>query len=272
MPELPEVETTRRGIQAHIIGPVISEIRINNPNLRWPVPSEALMTALPGQKILSVIRRGKYLLLNCGNGHLILHLGMSGSLRIIRQSVAAEKHEHIEILFNNGKVLRLRDPRRFGAALWTEQPPYEHPLLSSLGPEPLADDFDGEYLFQQTRNRRCSIKNLIMDAHVVVGVGNIYASESLFHAGIRPAKAASRLSHKSCHKLVLAIKKILTRAIAAGGTTLRDFTDSNGQAGYFSQRLFVYGREGENCLQCTGMIRRKLIGQRSSFYCPYCQK
>lgn len=272
MPELPEVETTRRGIQTHIIGPGITEVRINNPNLRWPVPAEELISALPGQKILSVQRRGKYLLIDCGNGHLILHLGMSGSLRILNQSVPAEKHEHVEILFNNGKVLRLRDPRRFGAALWTVQPPDKHALLAALGPEPLADDFDGEYLFQQTRNRRCSIKNLIMDSHVVVGVGNIYASESLFHAGIRPAKAASRLTRKSCFKLALAIKKILTQAIAAGGTTLRDFTDSNGKAGYFNQRLYVYAREGENCLQCGNMIKRKVIGQRSSFYCPYCQK
>ena len=272
MPELPEVETTRRGIQAHIIGPVITEVRVNNPYLRWPVPTETLTLLLPGQKILSVCRRGKYLLLDCGNGHLILHLGMSGSLRVLKQSVAPEKHEHVEILFNNGKVLRLRDPRRFGAALWTDHPPDRHALLATLGPEPLGDGFDGEYLFQQTRKRRCSIKNHIMDAHVVVGVGNIYASESLFHAGIRPAKAASRMTRKSCYELVLAIKKVLTQAISAGGTTLRDFTDSNGQAGYFSQRLYVYGRDGENCLQCAGIIKRKLIGQRSSFYCPYCQK
>jgi formamidopyrimidine-DNA glycosylase len=272
MPELPEVETTRRGIKDHIIGPVITEVRINNPRLRWPVPEGVLTTVLPGQKILAVSRRGKYLLLDCGNGHLILHLGMSGSLRILKQSVPAEKHEHIEILFNNGMVLRLRDPRRFGAALWTDQPPEKHSLLASLGPEPLDDDFDGVYLFQQTRKRRCSIKNLIMNSHIVVGVGNIYASESLFQAGIRPSKPAARLTRKSCSRLVQAIKKILTQAIAAGGTTLRDFTDSDGKAGYFSQRLFVYGREGKNCMLCGAAVRRSIIGQRSTFYCPYCQK
>jgi len=272
MPELPEVETTRRGISSHIVDQVITEVRINNPHLRWPVPVDELQSALPRQKILSVDRRAKYLLLDCGNGHLIVHLGMSGSLRILKQSVPAEKHEHVEIFFKNGSVLRLRDPRRFGAVLWTDKLPQTHTLLASLGPEPLSDDFNAEYLFKQTRKRRCCIKNLIMDAHIVAGVGNIYASESLFHAGIRPSNAAMRLSRQSCSRLVHAIKKTLTQAIAAGGTTLRDFTDSNGQAGYFSQGLFVYARDGQNCLYCENLIKRKQLGQRSSFYCPYCQK
>lgn len=272
MPELPEVETTRRGISGHVIGLTISSIRVNNPNLRWPVPVVEMQSALPGQKILSVKRRAKYLLLDCGTGCIIIHLGMSGSLRIVDQSVTLEKHDHVEILFENGKSLRLRDPRRFGSVLWTENAVHEHRLLARLGPEPLAEDFNGDYLFKKTRNRRCSIKNLIMNAQCVVGVGNIYASEALFHAGIRPGKAAAVLSRKSCQRLATEVKQVLSNAIAAGGTTLRDFTNSEGQAGYFSQSLFVYGREGEPCLQCGAAIKRKLIGQRSSFYCPNCQK
>ena len=272
MPELPEVETTCRGIATHIVGRSISEVRVNNPNLRWPVPVDELQTRMPGQKILSVSRRAKYLLFDCMNGHLIIHLGMSGSLRIVDQNTPADKHEHIEILFSHGTVLRFRDPRRFGAVLWTDQAPDRHALLASLGPEPLDDKFNTEYLYKQTRNRRCCIKNLIMDSHIVTGIGNIYASEALFHAGIRPGKSAARLSRQSCSRLVIAIQQVLTRAIAAGGTTLQDFTDSNGKAGYFKQSLFVYAREGDNCLQCNNIIKRKVIGQRSSFYCPNCQK
>jgi len=271
MPELPEVETTCRGIAEHVIGHTITEIRINNQNLRWPVPVHKIQSSLPGQKITEVARRAKYILLNCETGHLIIHLGMSGSLRILKQTSHPEKHDHVEIFFNNGTVLRLRDPRRFGAVLWTDQSPEKHSLIASLGPEPLEEKFNQEYLFQKTRKRRCSIKNLIMDAHIVVGVGNIYASEALFHAGIRPGKSAGRLTKKDCHRLVTEIRHVLTQAIAAGGTTLRDFTDSNGKAGYFSQKLFVYGREGKSCLFCDNSIKRKLIGQRSSFYCPNCQ-
>ncbi|MEA1888563.1 MAG: bifunctional DNA-formamidopyrimidine glycosylase/DNA-(apurinic or apyrimidinic site) lyase [Pseudomonadota bacterium] len=272
MPELPEVETTRRGIDRHITGQTISSVRVNNPNLRWPVPVSIMQSALPGCKIHSVKRRAKYLLLDCGTGSLIIHLGMSGSLRILDQTTIAEKHDHVEIMFDNGKVLRLQDPRRFGAVLWTEQPPDEHRLLSRLGPEPLSDDFDGNYLFKKTRKRSCSIKNLIMDAHIVAGVGNIYASEALFHAGIRPGKSAVGLTRQASHRLAAAIRQVLEKAIAAGGTSLQDFTNIEGQAGYFSQSLFVYGREAEPCLQCGTNVKRKLIGQRSSFYCPYCQK
>lgn len=272
MPELPEVETTCRGIADHVIGHVISKININNPSLRWPVPVQAMQSALPGRKITAVSRRAKYIFLDCGNGHLIIHLGMSGSLRILDQTIQAEKHDHVEIFFANGTVLRLRDPRRFGAVLWTDQSPHKHALIISLGPEPLEDEFNAEYLYQKTRKRQRSIKNFIMDAHVVVGVGNIYASEALFHTGIRPAKSAGRLTKKDCRLLVTEIRRVLKQAIAAGGTTLRDFTDSNGKAGYFSQELFVYGREGENCQDCASIIKRKVIGQRSSFYCPNCQK
>jgi len=271
MPELPEVETTCRGIAEHVIGHTITKIRINNPNLRWPVPVHEIKSELPGRKITSVGRRAKYILLDCDSGHLIIHLGMSGSLRIQKQKIQAEKHDHVEIFFANGTVLRLRDPRRFGAVLWTNQSPDKHLLIASLGPEPLEEKFHQEYLFQKTRNRQRSIKNLIMDAHIVVGVGNIYASEALFHAGIRPGKSAGRLTKKDCHRLVTEIRQVLTRAISAGGTTLRDFTNSDGKAGYFSQELFVYGKEGKSCMLCGNSIKRKLIGQRSSFYCPNCQ-
>ena len=235
MPELPEVETTRRGISEHITGQTISSIRVNNPKLRWPVPVSNMQSSLPGRQILSVKRRAKYLLLDCGNGSLIIHLGMSGSLRILDQSIAAEKHDHVEILFDNGKVLRLRDPRRFGAVLWTEQPTDEHRLLASLGPEPQSDLFDGNYLFDKTRKRRCSIKNLIMNSHIVVGVGNIYASESLFKAGINPKRKAGKISRPRLQKLVDAIKLTLNEAINEGGTTLRDFVNSDGAPGYFAQ-------------------------------------
>ena len=272
MPELPEVETTLRGIAEHIIGQTVTAIRVNNPSLRWPVPVRELHSSLPGQKISAASRRAKYLLIHCGIGHLILHLGMSGSLRIVEQSVPVKKHDHVELVFTNGTALRFHDPRRFGAVLWTNAPPFQHPLLAALGPEPFADEFDGNYLFKKTRNRRCSIKTLIMDAHVVVGVGNIYASEALFHAGIRPARAASRLTRKSCIKLAAAIRQVLTAAISAGGTTLRDFTDSNGNAGYFKQSLYVYGRDGKHCRKCDAVIKHRQITQRSSFYCPNCQK
>jgi len=272
MPELPEVETTRRGIAEHITDQTISSIRVNNPNLRWPVPTREMQSLLPGHKVLSVKRRAKYLLLDCEVGVIIIHLGMSGSLRILDQSAAVTKHEHVEILFENGKVLRLRDPRRFGSVLWTNKPLDDHRLFASLGPEPLGVEFNAEYFFSKTRHRRCSIKNLIMNANIVVGVGNIYASEALFHAGIRPGKAASGLSKKSSHRLVTEIKRVLSNAIDAGGTTLKDFTNSEGEAGYFSQSLSVYGRDGEKCLQCGAEIKQKRIAQRSSFYCPYCQK
>lgn len=272
MPELPEVETTCRGIAPHIIGQLISEIRVHNASLRWPIPVAQIQASLPGQKVLNVKRRAKYILIDCGNGQLIIHLGMSGSLRILKQNEALKKHEHLEILFANGSVLRLRDPRRFGAVLWTEQAVEEHRLIASLGPEPLEDKFTAEYLFKKTRKRKLPIKNLIMDAHIVVGVGNIYASESLFQAGLRPTKASFRLSREDCKRLVTAIRKILNQAIAAGGTTLRDFTNSEGKAGYFSQQLLVYGREGQACTQCDSAIKRKQVGQRSSFYCPFCQK
>ena len=209
MPELPEVETTCRGIADHVTGHVITKVKINNPSLRWPVPVQEIQSSLPGQEIITVKRRAKYIILDCGNGHLLIHLGMSGSLRILNKTCQLEKHEHVEIFFANGTVLRLRDPRRFGAVLWTDQEIESHPLIASLGPEPLGDKFNQEYLYQKTRKRQRSIKNLIMDAHIVVGVGNIYASEALFHAAIRPGKSASRLTKKECFILATKIRHVL---------------------------------------------------------------
>ena len=272
MPELPEVETTRRGIRRHITGKTVSAVNIYNPALRWPVPAAVLKKQLPGQQIKNVSRRGKYLLLTFDSGTLIIHLGMSGSLRVLADKARHDPHEHVEILFTNRKSLRLRDPRRFGSVLWTTGPASEHRLLSRLGPEPLEEGFSADYLYAQTRNRKGSIKNLIMNARIVTGVGNIYATEALFYAGIRPARQAGRLSRKACSRLVAEIKLVLSRAIEAGGTTLRDFTDSNGRSGYFSLSLAAYGREGKACKQCGTIIKKRVLAQRSSFYCPNCQK
>lgn len=272
MPELPEVETTRRGISRLISGKQIAEVKIHDARLRWPVPGRQLQQQLPGGSFKDVQRRAKYLLLDTGHGHVIIHLGMSGSLRVLDAGTPLEKHDHVEICFTNRQTLRLRDPRRFGAVLWTTDDPNRHALIASLGPEPLSDDFSAEHLFNTTRKRRVAIKNLIMDPRQVVGVGNIYACESLFRAGIRPGRAAGRLSRKDCSRLVSEIRQVLSDAIQAGGTTLRDFSNTDGQPGYFSQSLFVYGRESEPCLQCSTAIKRRVISQRSTFYCPVCQQ
>ncbi|HFE32488.1 MAG TPA: bifunctional DNA-formamidopyrimidine glycosylase/DNA-(apurinic or apyrimidinic site) lyase [Gammaproteobacteria bacterium] len=271
MPELPEVETTRRGITPHIEGQRVSEVVVRQPRLRWPVPVR-LKTALCGQRIDTVRRRGKYLLLESAAGTVILHLGMSGSLHVVAAGLPAGKHDHVDIVFANGRCLRLRDPRRFGAVLWTTRPAQGHKLLQALGPEPLSDGFDTDYLFQASRGRRVSIKAFIMDSKVVVGVGNIYASESLFMAGIHPKTAAGRVGWARYGRLVAAIKQVLDEAIAQGGTTLRDFTNSEGKPGYFQQQLRVYGRTGEDCLSCGGRIRSLQLGQRNTFYCPQCQR
>jgi formamidopyrimidine-DNA glycosylase len=272
MPELPEVETTKRGIGEHITGLEIADVSVHNPALRWPVPADKLKKKLPGLLVRNVKRRAKYLLLGCGSGTLVIHLGMSGSLRVLDEAVSLDPHEHVVIHFSNGKTLRLRDPRRFGAVLWTELPVTEHRLLINLGPEPLDEEFDAAYLYKQTRKRKCNIKSLVMNAHIVVGVGNIYATEALFHAGIRPGRQAGRLSRNNCTRLVAEIKQVLTRAIEVGGTTLRDFTDSNGRSGYFSLSLAAYGRDGQACLNCGSIIKKQVLAQRSSFYCPNCQK
>lgn len=271
MPELPEVETTRRGVGRLVRNLPIEQVLVHDARLRWPVPTRELKRHLPGKQFMNIERRAKYLLLDTGEGHVIIHLGMSGSLRVVDATTAREKHDHVEILFGNGRSLRLRDPRRFGAVLWTPEDPALHPLIAPLGPEPLGPAFTPDYLFRATRKKRVAIKNLIMDSRQVVGVGNIYACESLFRSGIRPGKAAGRLSRKECERLVDQVRQVLDDAIRAGGTTLRDFADSQGKPGYFSQSLYVYGRENEPCLQCGQPVKRRVIGQRSTFYCPACQ-
>ncbi len=270
MPELPEVETTRRGIEPHILDRKISAITIHQPNLRYPVTDD-LPRKLSGKTVKSVTRRGKYLLLVIGKQMLMIHLGMSGSLRITGTGEPLRKHDHIEILFGD-RVLRFHDPRRFGLVMLIDAPPEAHPLLASLGPEPLSANFDGEYLYRVSRKRKVAIKNLIMNSRIVVGVGNIYASEALFLAGIHPARAASRISRERCEKLSIAIKDVLAKAINEGGTTLRDFVREEGQPGYFAQQLNVYGKTGEACPACGKPVVTKVIGQRSSFYCTQCQK
>jgi formamidopyrimidine-DNA glycosylase len=272
MPELPEVETTRRGLAPHLEGATITGIVIRNARLRWPIPDAM---PLSGQTITSLTRRAKYLLIGCQNGTVILHLGMSGSLRILPASTPAEKHDHFDLLLDNGMLMRLRDPRRFGAVLWHEGEPATHALLAKLGPEPLDDlhgNFDGRYLHQVARGRNVPIKQFIMDSQVVVGVGNIYASEALFSACIRPQHKAGKLSLARCITLVASIRATLDAAIMAGGSTLRDFVNSSGNPGYFQHQHWVYGRAGEPCRACAAPILLIKQGQRSSFYCGVCQK
>ncbi|MEM7257990.1 MAG: bifunctional DNA-formamidopyrimidine glycosylase/DNA-(apurinic or apyrimidinic site) lyase [Pseudomonadota bacterium] len=272
MPELPEVETTLRGIEPHLLEQKISKVVVRETRLRWPV-SEAFQT-LKNAHVSNLHRRAKYIIMQVTaprHGHIIIHLGMSGSLRVVDQHTPLKKHDHIDFILTRGKALRYHDPRRFGAVLWTDEAIEQHILLKSLGPEPLSNHFHGEHLFNASRKRKMAVKNFIMDAHVVVGVGNIYASEALFAAGIRPGKAAGRISKAGYEALAAAIKTVLARSIAQGGTTLRDFVNSDGQPGYFQQTLNVYGRQGEPCRQCSGVIKAKTIGQRSTFYCSNCQ-
>lgn len=271
MPELPEVETTRRGIEPHIAGHTILAVIVREPRLRWPVP-ENIHQILSGKTIVRVKRRAKYLLLDTGSGHLILHLGMSGSLRVLATDTPAEKHDHIDILFSNGQRLRYTDPRRFGAVLWSESPLHEHKLLKNLGPEPLDGEFTPERLYRMSRGKRVPIKTFIMDNKVVVGVGNIYASEALFKAGIRPDRACEKISRSRYERLVEAIKETLAKAIEQGGTTLRDFVGGDGKPGYFQQELAVYGRAGQPCIKCGTLIQTIKLGNRSSCFCPHCQR
>ncbi len=274
MPELPEVETTRRGIAPYITGHRIAGVVIRNPKLRWPIPAD-LRDTLPGLKVHHVTRRAKYLLIDCGEGTLILHLGMSGNLRLITAKQSAtqpEKHDHFDLLLDDGAIMRLKDPRRFGAVLWQTGDVMLHPLLINLGLEPLTAEFNEKYLYDKTRGVRVSIKSLLMNSQVVVGVGNIYANEALFRAGINPKIAAGRIGMNRYKRLVLAVKEILTRAIEAGGSSLRDFVNSDGKPGYFQQQYWVYGRTGEPCRQCGGVIKLIKQAQRSSFYCPECQR
>lgn len=270
MPELPEVETTLRGLAPHLDGQRIRAIVVRNARLRFPIP-QGLEQELAGHAITGMARRGKYLLMTCGSGCLILHLGMSGSLRILPATTPALPHEHFDLILENGLCMRLRDPRRFGAVLWTTGKPMDHPLLARLGPEPLSAEFDGTWLHRHTRNRKTSIKQCLMDNHLVVGVGNIYANEALFRAGIRPTTQAGRVGKERLIRLAQEIKEVLSLAIAAGGSTLRDFVNSNGNPGYFQQQYFVYGRAGNACRHCGHDIIITRQGQRATYYCPHCQ-
>lgn len=270
MPELPEVETTRRGIEPHITGRRLEGAVVREARLRWPVPDN-LHRLIAGQRVVSVERRAKYILVHLEQGSIIIHLGMSGSLRVVTVGDGAGKHDHVDIMVAGGKALRLRDPRRFGSihfsADWRA-----HPLIRDLGPEPLGDAFDAAYLHAAARGRRLAVKEFIMNAHTVVGVGNIYAAEALFRAGIHPFRAAGRISRTRYVRLVAAIRAVLAEAIEQGGTTLRDFVSSEGKPGYFGQSLFVYGRQGEPCESCSATVRMARRGQRATYYCPRCQK
>ncbi|EMQ0935123.1 TPA: bifunctional DNA-formamidopyrimidine glycosylase/DNA-(apurinic or apyrimidinic site) lyase [Pseudomonas aeruginosa] len=270
MPELPEVETTRRGIAPYLEGQRVERVIVRERRLRWPIP-EDLDVRLSGQRIVSVERRAKYLLLGAEAGTLISHLGMSGSLRLVESGTPASRHEHVDIELASGMALRYTDPRRFGAMLWSLAP-LEHELLRNLGPEPLTDAFAGQRLFELSRGRSMAVKPFIMDNAVVVGVGNIYASEALFAAGIDPRKPAGSISKARYLRLAEEIKRILAIAIERGGTTLRDFVGGDGQPGYFQQELFVYGRGGEFCKVCGSTLRGIRLGQRASVYCPRCQR
>ena len=269
MPELPEVETTRRGIAPWMLNQRITAIRVRQPRLRWQVPDEVI--SLRNQTVLAVERRGKFLLITLPRGQLLLHLGMSGSLRVLSRTVPPGPHDHVDILLDNGRLVRFNDPRRFGALLWTPTPG-EHALLSRLGPEPLSPSFSGDYLYQRSRQRRVSVKPFIMTNGIVVGVGNIYAQESLFMAGIHPSRQAGKISRERYERLAEAIRQVLSRAIEAGGTTLKDFIRTDGQPGYFSQSLAVYGRADEPCLKCGRPLKSERHGQRSTVWCGHCQR
>ena len=295
MPELPEVETTLRGIAPHMQNQTIAHVIVRDSRLRWPIPAEIRLAE--GQRVTGLRRRGKYLLLDLEQGGLIIHLGMSGSLRVLLEPRAPGKHDHFDIVMESGVMesgvmdsgvpeskavesdelessvcVRFNDPRRFGAFLWSGKGAGSHDLLAQLGPEPLSDAFTADYLYQHARGRKVAVKNFIMNGHIVVGVGNIYASEALFMAGIHPQRAAGRVSRVRYQGLVEAIQDVLGRAIERGGTTLRDFVNSDGSPGYFAQELLVYGRAGHACFQCGSSIRQKVIGQRSSYFCPACQR
>ncbi len=270
MPELPEVETTLRGIAPYLIGQNVAQLVVRQWSLRWPVPTN-LPAMVKNQTLKSLRRRGKYLLFEFTSGTAIMHLGMSGSIRIVDKNTALMKHDHVDWIMSTGRIARFNDPRRFGALLWTEDNVDEHPLLKDLGPEPLLNAFDGEYLFKASRKRKQSIKTFVMDSNIVVGVGNIYANEALFLAGIRPGRAAGGLTRAQCQTLVAQIKKVLARAIKVGGTTLRNFVGGDGQPGYFKQSLYVYGREQQPCRVCGATLKARRIGQRATVYCSYCQ-
>jgi formamidopyrimidine-DNA glycosylase len=270
MPELPEVETTLRGIAPHILGKKLSHLIVRQTSLRWPVPTD-LLQLLIDKKLLEITRRGKYLLFRFASGHLLIHLGMSGSLRIIDANEPPLAHDHLDFIF--GKIaLRYCDPRRFGCVLWVEGNPAEHKLLKELGPEPLTDNFTADTLFSRSRKRTQAIKQFIMDSKIVVGVGNIYANEALFMARIKPLRKAGSITYTQCESLVKEIKFVLQRSIDQGGTTLRDFVGGDGKPGYFKQQLLVYGRGGEPCVVCKKPLKEVRMGDRTTVYCTDCQK
>ncbi len=271
MPELPEVETVRRGLAPHLTGQTVTGVVVRQPRLRWPV-AEELAAQLPGQTIRRVERRAKYLLLRTDAGTAIFHLGMTGRLRLLPTDAPLQKHDHADLILASGQRLRFNDSRRFGALLWTTEPPERHPLLQALGPEPFDAAFSGAYLRQRAQGRAPAVKTFIMNNHVVVGVGNIYANESLFAAGINPLRPAGRLAEAECDRLAVAIREILTEAIRQGGTTLRDFIGGDGEPGYFQQSLRVYDRRGAPCVACGQPIQRCRVGQRATYYCPCCQR
>ena len=271
MPELPEVETTRRGLQGAVVGRTIERVVVRESRLRWRVPAE-LPAVVVGQRIESLRRRAKYLLFTLPHGTLIVHLGMSGSLRVLPAKAPVLTHDHLDIVLDSDACLRFNDPRRFGCVLWTTGDPEEHPLLRSLGPEPLSPQFDGASLARAAKGRRVAIKQLLMNSQIVVGVGNIYASEALFRAGIRPRRAAGRLKAVEFDALARSVKQVLKEAIRSGGTTLRDYVNADGMPGYFRQKLYVYERSGEPCRVCKTPIRQLVQGQRSTYFCASCQK
>jgi formamidopyrimidine-DNA glycosylase len=271
MPELPEVESTARGIAPHVQGRTIARLVVHDRRLRWPVHANLARWA-QGQHILGVQRRGKYLLLQLDRGHLMIHLGMSGSLRVLPASTGRETHDHFDIELDSGWTLRFNDPRRFGSLHHLTKDPSQHSLLKDLAPEPLEDAFDGEYLHRVLHRRKVAVELAIMNGQLVVGVGNIYASEALFRAGIRPGRAARLLTRAACDTLAASIKAVLSEAIQAGGTTLRDYVGAGGEAGEFRQMLYVYGRTGEPCRRCGTPIKQRVQGQRATFWCPKCQQ
>lgn len=271
MPELPEVETTRRGLLPHVVGRRVRDVVVRNPNLRWPVPRD-LRARLRGEEFLAIRRRGKYLLFDCREGHLLVHLGMSGRLSLVPEDLAPRAHDHVDVRMDDRQALRLTDPRRFGAMLWLAGPAERHALLAGLGLEPLDSGFTGEALRALARKRKVAIKQFLMNGRVVTGVGNIYASEALFQAGVHPGRAAGSLSLERWERLAESVRSTLERALAAGGTTLRDFASSDGRPGYFQHEFAVYGRGGKPCMRCGGTIRALRQGQRSTFYCPRCQR
>lgn len=271
MPELPEVETVRRGVEPYVLGRHIREVVVRDTRLRWPIPQDFADYAR-GRRIAAVQRRGKYLIFDFGGDRMLIHLGMSGRLRVLPNPVAVRKHDHVDFELDDGVLLRFNDPRRFGAVLPWPAAAAEHALLAELGPEPFSPEFNGDYLFQASRGRRVAVKNFVMDGHIVVGAGNIYAAEALFLAGIRPTRAAARVTRAQYARLAETIRQVLAAAIERGGTTLRDFAGAQGESGYFQQELMVYGRDGAACRVCSTPICCVVLGGRSSYYCPHCQR